>query len=209
MDETEYVESESENIPFFDAPQGMALVFNYCRKAQNMFIASVRPSVRNQNLVKTKFDDDAGSAKRPRKTKFGPTSSIWYIGDLGPARDSGFRDEKTHGANVDVEQCNPYGTSDISHNNNRIRYQLVAFPCTWVKCNGADDAPLSLQNCFTSVIYLLACGTNLSLSVLTGKSYKCVISVLFVSPVALVADPFWPKFSSGSFVFLSILTDSV
>ena len=63
-----------------------------------------------------------------------------------------------------------------------------------MKCIGADDALLSLQKCLTSVIYSLACGTNLFLSVLTGKSHKCVISVLFVSPVALVANPFWPKF---------------
>ena len=45
-----------------------------------MFIASVRLSVRPSvclkpkfGRLKTKFDDDAGSAKRPRKTKSGPT----------------------------------------------------------------------------------------------------------------------------------------
>ena len=58
-----------------------------------MFIASVRPSVclsvclkPKFGRLKTKFDDDAGSAKRtwvgsakwPRKTKFGPTFYIFY-----------------------------------------------------------------------------------------------------------------------------------
>ena len=60
-----------------------------------------------------------------------PKFDILESWDLQEIPDSGLRDEKTHGANVDVEQCNPYGTSDISHdNNNRIWYQLVAFPCT-------------------------------------------------------------------------------
>ena len=64
-----------------------------------MFIASVRPSVRLSvcpsvrlkpkfGRLKTKFDDDAGSAKRtivrgsakrPRKTKFGPTFYVSYL----------------------------------------------------------------------------------------------------------------------------------
>ena len=58
-----------------------------------MFIASVRPSVRLSvclkpkfGRLKTKFDDDAGSAnrmwggsaKRPPKTKFGPTFYVFY-----------------------------------------------------------------------------------------------------------------------------------
>ena len=41
---------------------------------------SVRPSVRPKpkfGRLKTKFDDDAGSAKRPRKTKFGPTFYVF------------------------------------------------------------------------------------------------------------------------------------
>ena len=50
-----------------------------------MSIASVRLSVRPSvclkpkfGRLKTKFDDDAGSAKRPRKTKFGPTFYVFY-----------------------------------------------------------------------------------------------------------------------------------
>ena len=47
-----------------------------------MFIASVCLSVCLKpkfGRLKTKFDDDARSAKRPRKTKFGPKFYVFYL----------------------------------------------------------------------------------------------------------------------------------
>ena len=51
------------------------LLYVYC------VCPSVRPSVCLKpkfGRLKTKFDDDTGSAKRPRKTKFGPTFYVFY-----------------------------------------------------------------------------------------------------------------------------------
>ena len=52
-----------------------------------MFIASVCPSVRLKpkfGCLKPKFDDDAaGSAKRIRKIKFGPTFYVFYLRPFG------------------------------------------------------------------------------------------------------------------------------
>ena len=67
----------------FDWP----LYFFKTRKAQNILIASVCMSClkpkkhfgQKFGRLKTKFDDDAGSAKRPRKTKFGPTFYVFYL----------------------------------------------------------------------------------------------------------------------------------
>ena len=58
-----------------------------------MFIVSVRPSVCPSiclkpkfGRLKTKFDDDAGSAKRSLKTKFGPTFYVFYYWILATVR---------------------------------------------------------------------------------------------------------------------------
>ena len=64
----------------------------------DILIASVRPSClkpKNQpkfGRLKIKFDDDPGSAKRSRKTKFGPTFYVFYIIRIRIPR-SGIRDE--------------------------------------------------------------------------------------------------------------------